>query len=289
MNAEDMPRNMGDAVRDGLGLVGQGVNSVARVLQSADGAVRQVDSALTGRRGPAPASEGDVTDRVFALVRQGRQEASETHPQAPGVVATFREALQNMNLVSADSDVLPSPGDAVRTGLRDLRGSLALVRLVGGRGSLADVEEVANFADNVIERMQKSPGPRSNPGHRAAVANPGPPAPTELPGCTAADETITVLGHLQGLSRGLEGFGVLRTSVGRLDKAAAGARRMRATSVATDLDAIKAQLPAVSTAEQAGALAEELQPVADRAWELGRRCGKSAHRRSRPAAPAEAS
>lgn len=289
MNPEDMPTNMGDLVRDGLGLMGQGVNSVARVLQSADGAVRQVDSALTGRRGPAPASEGDVADRVVALVRQGRQEASETHPQAPGVVATFREALQNMNLMPVDSDVLPSPGDAVRTGLRDLRGSIALVRLVGGRGSLDDVEEVASFADNVIERVQRSPAARPNPGHRAAVANPGPPAPTELPGCTAADETLTVLGHLQGLSRGLDGFGVLKTSAGRLEKAAAGARRMRATSIATDLEAIKAKLPAVSTPEQAADLVEELQPVADRAWELGRRCGKAAHRRSRAAASAEVS
>jgi hypothetical protein len=106
----------------------------------------------------------------------------------------------------------------------------------------------------------------------------------DLPGCTAADESLTVMGHLWGLSRGNGGFGVLRQSVGRLEKAAAGARRMKAPEVAADLEAIAAKLPEVKSRAAAKALLEEIEPIADRAWELGRRCGITAGRLRKPPA-----
>lgn len=94
----------------------------------------------------------------------------------------------------------------------------------------------------------------------------------ERPGCEAADQALTVAGHLDGLAQGWGGFGVLKTSQERLLRAAEGARRMGAQDVAAELEAFAPRLEGVSTPEEASALAEAFAPLVRRAWELGRRC-----------------
>ncbi len=107
----------------------------------------------------------------------------------------------------------------------------------------------------------------------AVVDNPGPGF--ERPGCEAADQTLVVQGHLQGLAVGLGGFGLLRTSKERLEKASSAARQANAPDVAASIDGVAKQLPNVRTEAQAGVLARELAPIIPKVWELGARCGKS--------------
>ena len=73
------------------------------------------------------------------------------------------------------SDLMPSPLDVVRMALKNLRGSMALVRLANGGGSVADVEEVARFAEELADQLQ--------PGHPAAhpVTEPTEARPTAVP------------------------------------------------------------------------------------------------------------
>ncbi len=97
--------------------------------------------------------------------------------------------------------------------------------------------------------------------------------PMARPGCTAADETIVVLGHLQGLSNGWKGFGVLAMDQDRLEKAAVGAEIMGADNVAGRLRVEAAALPAVRDEGAATAAVERLNAIWHETWDLGRRCG----------------
>ena len=103
------------------------------------------------------------------------------------------------------------------------------------------------------------------------------PGALAKPGCTAADESLVILGHLEGLAEGKQGFGVLATDLERIDRAAAGARQMGDATLAERLEGFKAQLPTVRDAETAQKAAVDLKPLVDEAWELGRRCGASGH------------
>lgn len=93
------------------------------------------------------------------------------------------------------------------------------------------------------------------------------------PGCAAADACVLVLGHLDGLSRGNGGSGVLAMDKPRMEEGAVAAEGMGQLQLATDMRAIASQLPSVRTKEDAAKLAQEFRPVADRAWRLGRICG----------------
>ena len=93
------------------------------------------------------------------------------------------------------------------------------------------------------------------------------------PGCAAADAALLVQGYLDGLSRGNGGFGVLALGKVRLEEGAASAEGMGQRQLATELRAVAAQLPAVRTKEDAAKVGQELRPVADKAWRLGRICG----------------
>jgi hypothetical protein len=306
---EEVSSRIQDGLRKGLGLVNEAVGGIATVLSNADSAVRTVDQGLTGnRRAGNPRDEQDVAEMVVGLVKRGRDEvvASED-PSSSEAVGHFREALSHMSRVaqpSGLSSLLPdSPVDAVRLGIHDLRGSLALGRLVTGRGNLDDVDEVAGFADDLFGRIEHARTVvTSRPNPAPAPANPAPQNPTrverskaparpmDLPGCMAADETLGVMGYLWGLSRGKGDFGVLRGGKKRLEKAASGARRMKAPEIADDIEAIAAKLPEVRSREAAAALLEEIEPIADRAWDLGRKCGITAGRmrRARAKEPAAA-
>lgn len=182
----EVTKGIGDMVTQGLGLLGQGVNSIAQILHAGDSAVRQVDGALHGSPSPVPvpptqaASEEQVAQQVASLIREGGQEASSSgNPQGPGVVSRFQEALRTLFQLPLSgslenlADMLPSPMDMLRSGLRDLRGSMALVRLANGMGTLADVQEVANYAEVVANRVQALQAP--------VVAPAAPPAPPRRP------------------------------------------------------------------------------------------------------------
>ncbi len=94
----------------------------------------------------------------------------------------------------------------------------------------------------------------------------------ERPGCTAADETLTVKGHLDGLAGGLGGFGLLRSSKERLENAAAGAQKAGDAATSARLRVIAGKLPDVHTPDQAAAVANELDDIVPVVWELGKRC-----------------
>tara|TARA_Y100000034_G_scaffold134808_1_gene204370 strand:- start:1730 stop:2293 length:564 start_codon:yes stop_codon:yes gene_type:complete len=94
------------------------------------------------------------------------------------------------------------------------------------------------------------------------------------PGCMAADESLTVLGHLQGLAAGWEGFGVLKTSKERLDKAVIGAAAMGDAATAKELSDFAETLPNVHTPDEAKAAAQALVPIAQKTWKLGVVCGR---------------
>ena len=109
--------------------------------------------------------------------------------------------------------------------------------------------------------------------HRSVPAS----VPAEIlrPGCTAADESLTVLGHLQGLAAGWGGYGVLRTSAERLEHGAMGAERMGDPDTAMAMREFKTRLASVHTPEAAREAARDLVPITQRAWSLGIRCGKA--------------
>lgn len=94
----------------------------------------------------------------------------------------------------------------------------------------------------------------------------------ERPGCVAADESIVALGHLDGLARGLGGFGVLRTSKARLEHGARAAEHLGHHELAHRMKEIANEMPNVRDLKAAEALAARLKPLVDTAWELGRRC-----------------
>jgi hypothetical protein len=125
------------------------------------------------------------------------------------------------------------------------------------QGLLEDIRGMA-------EALQGEPKPPEGPG----------------PGCVVADETLTVKGHLEGLAKGLGGFGVLRTSAERLARAADAARSLGEEELASSLEAIRGRLPSVRTPEAAREALQELERIVPKAWELGKGCKHGKHGRA---------
>lgn len=99
-----------------------------------------------------------------------------------------------------------------------------------------------------------------------------PLSPLTKPGCVAAENTILVLGLLDGLAEGMGGFAVLRQGKERLEEAAHGARLMKDDTIAGRLVSIADLLPDVHTEEEAKAAAELLRPLKALTWVMGKRC-----------------
>jgi hypothetical protein len=189
---QELTNGVGDLLQKGLGIFNQGITGIASVLQAGDTAVKSLDGSLTGRRMSNPSSietvpDGVVANQVVNLVRQARAAASQTQdPQAPGVVRGFQQAMglllqQDMPVTGELADLMPSPTEVVRMGLRDLRGSMALARLAQGVGTMEDVTQVALFTEDLVGRVQqtlaRAPGaqPDSSPKPRQTKANPKTP------------------------------------------------------------------------------------------------------------------
>lgn len=99
------------------------------------------------------------------------------------------------------------------------------------------------------------------------------PSQINRPGCVTADEAAVALFHLEGLARGKGGFGVLRISKERLEKAAEAADVIQHPEIAAQYRDIAQEMPGVSTAEEAAALRDRLEPIVfDQSWALGQRC-----------------
>ena len=181
---EEMTKGVGDLIQKGLGIFSQGINGVATVLQSADSAVKSLDTSLTGQNksNPPPsqnAPAGVVANQVVTLVRQGRDAASQTNnPQAPGAVREFQQAMGLLFQTDIPgetglADMMPSPTEVVRMGLRDLKASAALARLAQGAGTMEDVTQVAQFAENLVGRVQQTLV--RDPGAQQSDSSPKPP------------------------------------------------------------------------------------------------------------------
>lgn len=153
------PPDVGSVVRQGLGVVGQGIGSVAEVLRSADSALQQVDAALTGGRAPVTpmVSEEHLARRVATVLQQAEQAATTAGLEAPTTTSRFAEALRLVRTplppTPAVADMMPAPHEMVRMALRDLRGSMSLMRLASGAGTADDLEEVGRFATELSDRM----------------------------------------------------------------------------------------------------------------------------------------
>jgi hypothetical protein len=120
----------------------------------------------------------------------------------------------------------------------------------------AALQEALEDIRGMAKALQGGPKPPEGPG----------------PGCVVADETLTVKGHLEGLAKGLGGFGVLRTSAERLARAADAARSLGEEELARSLEAIRGRLPSVRTPEAAREAMQELERIVPKAWELGKGC-----------------
>ena len=96
--------------------------------------------------------------------------------------------------------------------------------------------------------------------------------PLLKPGCTAADNAIVAQGHLRGLADGKGGFGVLKQSKERLEEAAKAARILGKNPLAAEMILVANKLPNIHDAAAARLLADQIQPIIDQTWDLGRYC-----------------
>lgn len=91
-------------------------------------------------------------------------------------------------------------------------------------------------------------------------------------GCTIADNTILARGHLEGLAKGLGGFGVLRVSKDRLEDAAQAAERLGKKDLSERIREIAKILPEIQNQQMAEDTARRLDTIVNESWDLGRRC-----------------
>lgn len=119
---------------------------------------------------------------------------------------------------------------------------------------------------------RQTPAPTTRAPALALAPISKPASAISRPGCTAADSALLNLGYLEGLSRGLGGYGVLRVGRERLEEGVRAAQQLGHPDLAREMQAIAQELPQVKDATAAGTLADKLRPVADRAWSLGAAC-----------------
>lgn len=100
-----------------------------------------------------------------------------------------------------------------------------------------------------------------------------PLASTGGPGCTAADETLVVKGHLEGIAKGHWGSGVLQHDIVRMNRAIAGAKAMDDAPTVEILESIKSDLPLVRDPERATAVLEKVEAIVPAVGALAQRCG----------------
>lgn len=183
-------RGIEDLLQKGLGLFNGGVDQLSGAISAADTSVRKVDGSLTGAgslpaSNPQPPQDGQVVGQVVALARQGQQAAQETGLQSPRAAESFQQLVRlifNPSMARTDAlqDLLPSPAQTLQMGMRDLRGSVALVRLANGTGTPDDLVSVVGFAESLMGRVGAL-SPLAAPAAVASSPAPPVPAPAEAP------------------------------------------------------------------------------------------------------------
>lgn len=197
-------RGLEDIFQKGLGLFNNGVDQLSTAISTADTSVRKVDGSLTGGvpggvPGTLPAvnpqtipQDGQVVSQVMTLARQGQQAAQEAgNLQSPRVAEAFQQLMRlifNPSIARTDAlqDLLPSPAQALQMGMRDLRGSVALVRLANGTGTPDDLVAVVGFAESLMGRVS---GPLNPPAAvtPAVASSPAPPTAVTAAAPAAAE------------------------------------------------------------------------------------------------------
>lgn len=189
---------IGEVLKRGLGFVNGSVGQMADVLNSADSSLRTLDTSLTGRpavqrsspvaaASPASMDPAQATTQAVELIRRGQQAAQQTgNLTNPSVTDPFRQLMNllfnpSLALPSPDSlqGLMPSPAQALQTGLQDLRGSMAVFRLANGAGTPDDLVGVVGFAESLLGRVNQaattltpSPSTSTTPAPALTPANP---------------------------------------------------------------------------------------------------------------------
>lgn len=163
-------------------------------------------------------------------------------------------------------DLAPILDDAIPLGIR--HGIRFVVGRLAQRSLAESGQTLEQRYDDAIRRYDEYLA-------KAAEAKAKAQAPRRMakPGCTAAEETIVVLGYLGGLAKGRNGYPVLALAKDHLERAAQGAEGMGDQETAGKLRDFAPRLAAVHDAEAAGAAFAELAAIEEATWELGRRCG----------------
>lgn len=149
-----------DVVRRGLTVFQTTISSVTDVIQTGDGALKDLDTALRGRgTAPSETTEQAFTE-VLTLMQGTLAEARDKGMESLTVVQKSREVLAKINQVEPawrpGPLTMKTANDMFRMAMRDLRGSDALIRLATGRGESSDLEALTKWADDINARLGKT-------------------------------------------------------------------------------------------------------------------------------------
>ena len=151
-----------EAVLRGLDTIKSVVEGVTSALRVSDGALRQLDDAMTNQNPITPGENPEDTFlSVVATMRAAMEEARQNgSAKAPNVVQRSKEILKKVN--AAEPEWRPGPAvvrtaaDMFRVALRDMRGSASLINLATGRGDLNDLESLVNWTEEINDRLDKT-------------------------------------------------------------------------------------------------------------------------------------
>ena len=144
-------------------------------------------------------------------------------------------------------------------------------------GLFAALWSTVPWGQLLVQPPQSPPVQRPTPAPAKPRPAPAKSPDQERPGCFIADTCVQVYGYLEELSEGEGGFGVLALGKAKLDQAVREANKIGMHELAEGLQQIASQMPHVHDEEAAGELMQELHPLKQKAWRLGRACGLSHH------------
>ena len=173
VNEERPEEILANMVRTGLETFKSAVEGITSILRTGDGAIRDLDGALTGSPPSVAATPEEAFLEVVALM-QGAVEEAREHGSAttPAVTQRAREILSRVTRQEPawrpGPSIIKTANDVFRSALRDLRASQQLFKLAQGQGSVDDLDNLSKWADEVSGRLDKL---------RVVIAQPKPTAP----------------------------------------------------------------------------------------------------------------
>ena len=160
VNEERPEEVLANVVRTGLETFKSAIEGVTSIIRTGDGALRDLDGALTGAPPSVAATPEEAFLEVVALMQGALQEAKE-HGAAttPAVTQRAREILSRVTRQEPawrpGPSIIKTANDVFRSALRDLRASQELFKLAQGTGSLDDLENLSKWAGDVSGRLDK--------------------------------------------------------------------------------------------------------------------------------------